>query len=103
MRREEELFHEIGRNLKQADAGKLFGVSCLKVNNKAFACYYKASMVFRLRGDVYEYAMELKNACLFDPSGKKRPMKEWVQLSYIHHRLWANFAARAMENVQSDN
>ena len=46
-------------------------------------------------------ALKLKGAKLFDPSGKKRPMKEWVQVPFTHNTHWKKFAAAGAEYVKS--
>lgn len=57
-------------------------------------------MVFKLTGDVRQKALELKGTLLFDPSGKKRPMKEWVQVPYVHHPQWEKLAKEALAYVK---
>lgn len=37
-------------------------------------------MVFKLTGGIHQEALSLDGSQLFDPSGKKRRMKEWVQV-----------------------
>lgn len=97
--KEEQLFTSIGGDLKGTDIGKMFGKSCLKVNGKAYAAFFKNDMVFKLADKAHEKAIALKGAKLWDPSGKKRPMKEWVQLPYTHKSKWKHFAEKAMQYV----
>jgi len=40
-------------------------------------------MVFKLTDKIHADALSLDGSELFDPSGKKRPMKEWVQVLMI--------------------
>ncbi|MCB0356718.1 MAG: hypothetical protein KDD40_06905 [Bdellovibrionales bacterium] len=61
---------------KNTEMGKMFGKECIKVNGKAFAAFHLKHMVFKLEGKDHEKAMALKGSKLWDPSGKKRPMKE---------------------------
>ncbi len=56
-------------------------------------------MVFKLTGDAHSDALSLDGSQLFDPSGKKRPMKEWVQVSAHYIDKWPVFAKAAMEYV----
>lgn len=80
-----ELFTTIGEELskkKKVEASQMFGKPCLKINGKAFACFFQNEIVFKLGGKDHEEALKLKGAHLFDPSGKKRPMKEWVQIPF---------------------
>ena len=41
----------------------------------------------------------MKDGKLFDPSGKNRPMKEWVQVPFLHKESWQEFAKLAMDYV----
>lgn len=34
----------------------------------------------------------MEGSTLFDPSGKKRPMKEWVHFPFEHVDRWKEFA-----------
>ena len=79
----------------------MLGKPCFKINGKAFACFFSNEMVFKLTGDEHEEAIALKGAQLFDPSGKKRPMKEWVQVSGAHATQWEGFAKAALKYVKS--
>ena len=58
-------------------------------------------MVFKLSGDEHKAALSLKGSKLFDPSGKGRAMKEWVQVTYDHHKQWGNLAKAAAKYVDS--
>jgi hypothetical protein len=58
-------------------------------------------MVFKLTGPDHAAALQLEGALLFDPSGRQRPMKEWVQVPYRHHQLWSRLAASAYDYVRS--
>jgi hypothetical protein len=77
----------------------MFGKPCFKTNGKAFVAFFQNCMVFKLKGDVHAEALKLEGAELFDPSGKKRPMKEWVQVPYTHKAKWGKYAKAAMEYV----
>lgn len=60
-------------------------------------------MVFKLTGDAFNEAFSLDGAQLFDPSGKKRPMKEWVQVPFDYSDNWEKFAREAMKYVGDSN
>lgn len=95
MAREEALFEEIGARLERTEHGQMFGKPCFKINGKAFACFYQTEMVFKLTGDDHGNALSLDGTRLFDPSGKGRAMKEWVQVPYAYKDKWAAFAKAA--------
>jgi len=61
--------------------------------------FFDNCMVFKLTGEAHHEAISLDGAQLFDPSGKKRPMKEWVQVPFTHKDKWARFAEAAMAYV----
>lgn len=82
-----------------AEISQMFGKPCIKINGKAFACLFENNMVFKLTGKQHENALAVKNAKLFDPSGKGRAMKEWVQVPFVDEKLWIKFAKAAMEYV----
>ena len=50
----------------------MFGKPCYKINGKAFVCFFENCMVFKLKGDAHIDALDMKDAKLFDPSGKGR-------------------------------
>lgn len=101
MAKEETLYKSIGGALKDAEESQMFGKPCFKINGKAFVCFFQNEMVFKLMGDEHAAAIALKGAQLFDPSGKGRAMKEWVQVPYTHKAKWEIFAAAALKYVKS--
>jgi hypothetical protein len=101
MKNEEQAYHEIGARLPGAEVSQMFGKPCFKINGKAFICFFNNCLVCKLTGDEHKKALALEGAILFDPSGKKRPMKEWVQLPFSYKAKWKNFAAAAFQYVQT--
>lgn len=99
MTQEEILYREIGEQFENAISGQMFGKPCFKINGKAFICFFENAMVFKLTGDVHKQALELNDSLLFDPSGKKRPMKEWVQVAAEHKDQWQLLATSAYEYI----
>ena len=100
MTKEEKLYAAIGQKLKGSEESQLFGKPCFKINGKAFVCLFENEMVFKLTGDEHQDAIDLSGSQLFDPSKKKRPMKEWVQVPGKHSAKWKKFAEAAMEYVK---
>lgn len=79
--------------------GAMFGKPALKDHNgKAFACLLDGEVAFRLGRDsaAHTTALELAGAHLFDPSGKDRPMKDWVSVPPAHDARWPEFAESAI-------
>lgn len=101
MAKELNHFEDCGTAIINAESGKMFGHPVYKLNKKAFVCYFHGDMVFKLDPETKEAALKLKGSQLFDPSGKKRPMKEWVQLPYTHKKKWPDLSIAASEYVLS--
>lgn len=101
MPKELDQFDICGQSIKNAETGKMFGHPVYKVNGKAFICYFHKDFVCKLDPKNLEKALALKGSKLFDPSGKKRPMKEWVQIKYTHRDEWTGYANHAAKYVLS--
>lgn len=97
--KEKEHYLKIGHSIEGAEESQMFGKPCFKINKKAFVCFYENAMVFKLKDDMHTKALGMEGAQLFDPSGKNRPMKEWVQVPFLHKRHWKKFAQEAMRYV----
>jgi len=92
-----------GENIANSENSQMFGKPCFKINKKAFVCFFQEAMVFKLTDEDHREALSLEGAILFDPSGKKRPMKEWVQLPYTYKDKWLDFAKSAAKYVDNSN
>lgn len=99
MTQEETLFNEIGNSIDNSTKGNLFGKPCFKVNGKAYICFFQNAMVFKLKDEAHKEALSLDGAQLFDPSGKNRLMKEWVQVPYDYQSSWKKYAESAIDYV----
>lgn len=77
----------------------MFGKPTLKdAAGKAFACLLNDELACRLGKDtdLHATALSLAGAHLFDPSGRDRPMKDWVSIPNAYSDQWATFAAAAL-------
>lgn len=99
MTQEETFYQHIGAEINEAVLSQMFGKPCFKINGKAFVSFFQNEMVFKLSGAAHTEALGLEGACLFDPSGKGRPMKEWVQVPFQHKQHWAKYAMEALKYV----
>lgn len=97
MTKEQDQYNSIGRAINGAVESQMFGKPCFKVNGKAFMSFFQNEMVFKLSGDAHKEALGLAGSKLFDPSGKNRPMKEWVQVNNTHSASWEHYANKAFE------
>jgi len=95
----EELFYSTGSQIKDSIKSQMFGKPCFKIGKKAFVSFFNDCMVFKLTNEMHAEALSLDGSELFDPSGKKRPMKEWVQVPYDYKDEWLRFAQAAVEYV----
>jgi hypothetical protein len=78
---------------------QMFGKPCLKINGKAFVAQHLELVVFKLSGIDHARALGISGAVLWDPSGKQRPMKEWVALPANSSKHFEAFANAALEYV----
>lgn len=101
MTEEHKLYLEIGQKLQNTEQGQMFGKPCFKIHGRAFICFFQNEMVFKMTGDSHRDALSLDGSQLFDPSGKNRPMKEWVQVPFAFKDKWRNFAEEALKYVES--
>ena len=93
----EVLYTETGAS--NGEKSQMFGKPCFKINGKAFVCFYQDCMVFKITGETHAEALSLDGAHLFDPSGKGRAMKEWVQVPFEYASQWPKFAEQAATYV----
>jgi len=91
----EALYQNVASQIPDAISGKLFGKPCYKINGKAFCCFFQGEMVFKLDEESRVACLNLEGTHLFDPSGKGRPMKAWVQVPVEYHEHWHRFAVAA--------
>lgn len=97
----EQQYLETGQQLPDAVQGQMFGKPCFKISGKAFICFFRECMVFKLTGTDHATALKLAGAQLFDPSGKGRAMKEWVQVPFAHAAKWKKLAKAAYDYVNN--
>lgn len=95
-----EMFDTCGGAIADAEKSQMFGKPCFKLGGKAFVCFFQDCMVFKLTGDAHRAALSLASATLFDPSGKGRAMKQWVQVPFEHSAQWPTFTQSALEGVR---
>lgn len=82
-----------------AKKGKMFGQFGLTAGGKAAVCLFGDSLSFKLNGTDHARALKLSGAQLWDPSGRNRPFKDWVQVPYEQAKHWPDLARAAVEFV----
>lgn len=97
----DKVYLQVGRSLGEVEESQMFGKPCFKVNGKAFMCLFDNCVVFKLTGDTHRRALGLKGSKLFDPSGKGKAMKEWVEVTVSNKANYKDFAKAAMNYALS--
>ena len=103
----EDLYAKLGKVFSEKHGtimGQMFGKPCLKIAAKAFAVSYNGNMVFKIG---QEEVNLLKDKYIgsdnWDPSGKKRPMKDWLLLPVAYAEDWTQLAKQALDYVKEIN
>lgn len=100
-----ETYEEIGQLLVQnhhTEIGQMFGKASLKYKGKAFASFQNNAMIFRLGKDfIAPLKIEFPNSENWDPSGKGRPMKDWLSVPSEYHNSWNSLALQALDFLKS--
>jgi hypothetical protein len=98
------LFDQIARDLATkydgVSTGQIFGKACIKIHGKALAAFFQGDIALKLAGDNHQAALALEGAQLWDPSGKHRPMKEWVQIPFACACAWPDMATQALKYIE---
>jgi hypothetical protein len=87
------------KQVKSSEISQMFGKPCLKLNGKAYAAWHQDCMIFKLKGEERETTLKLNGAKMWDPSGKDRPMKEWIQLGQMHEAHFKKLIVSASKNA----
>ena len=74
---------------------KMMGMAAVKVNGKMFMGLWGDAATFKLTDPVHTEALSIRGAKLFDPSGRNRPMKEWVAVPVAQAKRWSGLARAA--------
>ena len=96
----EKLVEELSADPEVVQA-KWFGKPCINVNGKAFVVKFGRDLAFKLTGDDHANALSIEGAKLFDPRGKGKPFKEWVQIPVAQSSKWLEYAEAAKKFVSS--
>lgn len=92
-------FERIGQAMAKEQAvslSQMFGKPCLKLETKAFAAFFQEAMVFKLgKENMNDLMKKYPGSQLFDPSGKGRAMKDWIQVPTEFQEDWPRLAQEA--------
>lgn len=91
-----EFIEELG--LPNLETVQMFGVPCIRaLGGKPVISGYHGDMVFKLGADRVAQVMATSEDCTrFDPSGKGRPFKAWVQVPERAGLDWDALAREAL-------
>ena len=98
----QKYFETLILEIDDAELGNLFGKPCGKINKKAFVSFFEDEMVFKIGKEAVDKLLEAyKGSQKWDPSGKKRPMKDWIQIPGKFKSNWKELTAMAIEFYKS--
>lgn len=98
MTEEQQYFESIIEKTKEASVSNMFGKPCGKINKKAFVSFFENEMVFKVgRDSIEKLIKKYDGAKNFDPSGKNRPMKDWIQVPYDYKKDWPKLSKLAVK------
>ncbi|XDD51195.1 DUF773 domain-containing protein [Leptospira sp. WS92.C1] len=84
-------------NHKQVTVGKWFGLESLNLNGKPFAAFFQGELVFKIGAEkIAQILSQYPGAKLFDPSGRDRAMKDWLQIPAGFENDWSQLAESAL-------
>ena len=91
----------LAESLEGAVPGQLFGKPSLKLGKAHFACGFQQCSVVKVGKEAIEEMLPgFEGSLLFDPSGKGRPMKDWLQIPETFKDQWPSLARQALDFVK---
>ena len=98
MSENKDYFEELIQTTEGTELSQMFGKACGKIGKKAFVAFYKEDMVFKLGRDNIPTLLEkYEGTKNWDPSGKGRAMKDWLQVPNKFKNDWADLFDQALE------
>ncbi len=96
--RYDEIADDLAARDPSVELSQMMGMPCIKAGGKMVIGYERSGeMVFKLSDPAeHEKALGLDGAKLFDPSGKDKPFREWVQVPFVHESQWPGLAETAI-------
>lgn len=98
------LYDELAADLapRGASTGAMFGARSLTYNGKVFATTKNGRFTAKLGAGTEAHAKALEVGEPFDPSGKGRPMKDWVHLpASLDADVVAGFVEAAFDRMRT--
>ena len=96
-----EVLAVLAASIEGAEPSQLFGKPSLKVGKANFVCGFQQSLVVKVGKEaIAEMLPEFEGSVLFDPYGKGRPMKDWLQIPETYKEQWPSLALQALDFVK---
>jgi len=89
------LSSKVQERVPQVITSTRLGRHQLLLNGKMFATYSVDNMSFKLKGEVLAEAFKIRNAIIWNPTNKKNPSRNWVQISSNQRKHWLKLAIDA--------
>jgi len=101
MPQSEKLFTQLISKTEGAELSQMFGKPCGKLDKKAFIAFFQDEIVFKLgRENIEEWKLTIPDAINFDPSGKGRAMKDWLQVPITYKEHFDSLLELSLEFMQ---
>jgi len=101
MPQSEKLFTQLISKTEGAELSQMFGKPCGKLDKKAFIAFFQDEIVFKLgRENIEEWKLTIPDAINFDPSGKGRAMKDWLQVPITYKKYYDSLLELSLEFMQ---
>ncbi len=94
----QKLFEALIDKTDGAELSQMFGKPCGKLNKKAFIVLFEDEVVFKLgREHIAEWILTCNGSKNFDPSGKGRAMKDWLQVPAKNKKYYNELLALSLD------
>lgn len=98
MTQNQKYFESLILEVDNATLGNLFGKPCGKINKKAFVSFFEDEMVFKIGREAVNLLLaKYEQSKKWDPSGKNRPMKDWIQVPSEYKADWKALRDEAID------
>ena len=94
----QKIFAALIEKTDGAELSQMFGKPCGKLNKKAFIVFFEDEVVFKIgRVQIEEWILICKGSTNFDPSGKGRAMKDWLQVPAMNKKYYEELLALSLD------
>lgn len=103
----EHIYQSIGQELQATQnigLSQMFGKPCMKTpGGKAFVAIFQGAMVFKLgKEEVDLLKQKYTGSVNWDPSGKGRAMKDWIQIPSEFNSEYSALSNAALQFVEDN-